>query len=163
MNSQTYARDIHEVRSGGYVLYDSTWPLDPALSRDDVHFLGVPLARLVQREFSRAARAHSDEEHRLRGRDGGACSTSTSRSSKTCWTRQFGAQEEAARVEPPRASPRLRLCEDAARLPAAVPSRSDGRQQRQDPDRRQHRHGARLRLCRRHRRGLVSHHARRPR
>ena len=31
MNSQTYARDIREVRAGGYLLYDSTWPLDPAL------------------------------------------------------------------------------------------------------------------------------------
>lgn len=51
MNSQTYARDIREVRSGGYVLYDSTWPLDPALSRDDVQFLGVPLARLCNENF----------------------------------------------------------------------------------------------------------------
>src|SRR5438128_517101 len=48
---QTYARDIREVRSGGFVLYDSTWPLDPALSRDDVHFLGVPLARLCNENF----------------------------------------------------------------------------------------------------------------
>src|SRR5713226_1382211 len=46
MNSQTYARDIHEVREGGYVLYDSTWPLDASLKRDDVNFLGVPLAQL---------------------------------------------------------------------------------------------------------------------
>ena len=29
MNSQTYARDVREVRSGGYLLYDSSWPLDP--------------------------------------------------------------------------------------------------------------------------------------
>ena len=28
MNAQTYARDIREVRPGGYVLYDSSWPLD---------------------------------------------------------------------------------------------------------------------------------------
>src|SRR6266481_6252898 len=26
MNAETYARDIHEVRQGGYLLYDSTWP-----------------------------------------------------------------------------------------------------------------------------------------
>src|SRR5436853_6611300 len=26
MNAQTYARDIKEVRAGGYVLFDSTWP-----------------------------------------------------------------------------------------------------------------------------------------
>ncbi len=54
MNSQTYARDIREVRQGGYVLYDSTWPLDPALIRDDVNFLGVPLAKLCNENFKDA-------------------------------------------------------------------------------------------------------------
>src|SRR6201991_3637730 len=44
MNAQTYARDIQEVRSGGYLLYDSTWPLDAHLHRADVNFLGVPLS-----------------------------------------------------------------------------------------------------------------------
>jgi len=48
MNSQTYGRDIREVRENGYVLYDSTWPLDKALLRDDVTFLGVPFAHLCQ-------------------------------------------------------------------------------------------------------------------
>src|SRR5712691_1396213 len=52
MNSQTYARDIHEVRQGGYLLYDSTWPLDNALLRDDVTFLGVPFAALCNENFS---------------------------------------------------------------------------------------------------------------
>ena len=51
MNSQTYGRDIREVREGGYLLYDSTWPLDPALVREDVTFLGVPLAQLVNDSF----------------------------------------------------------------------------------------------------------------
>src|SRR5271169_837025 len=51
MNSQTYARDIGEVRHGGYMLYDSSWPLDPALLRDDVNFLGVPLAHLCNENF----------------------------------------------------------------------------------------------------------------
>src|SRR5579883_2851648 len=36
MNAQTYAADVREVRSGGYLLYDSTWPLDRALRRDDI-------------------------------------------------------------------------------------------------------------------------------
>src|ERR1700742_4217240 len=44
MNGQTYARDIQELRPGGYLLYDSSWPLDPDLLREDVTFLGVPLA-----------------------------------------------------------------------------------------------------------------------
>jgi 2-oxoglutarate ferredoxin oxidoreductase subunit alpha len=51
MNAQTYAQDTREVRSGGYVLYDSTWPLDPALAREDVTFLGIPLARMCNEAF----------------------------------------------------------------------------------------------------------------
>ncbi len=42
MNAETYARDVKEVRAGGWVLYDSTWPLDKSLARTDVTFLGVP-------------------------------------------------------------------------------------------------------------------------
>jgi 2-oxoglutarate ferredoxin oxidoreductase subunit alpha len=52
MNSTTYADDIAEVRSGGYVLYDSSWPLDEELARDDVTFLGVPLAQMVIENFA---------------------------------------------------------------------------------------------------------------
>src|SRR4051794_1295823 len=54
MNAQTYAADMAEVRTGGYVLYDSTWPLDSELERDDVTFLGVPLAKLCADRFERA-------------------------------------------------------------------------------------------------------------
>ncbi len=54
MNAQTYARDVAEVRSGGYLVYDSTWPLDPDLFRDDVTFIGVPLARLCNENFQGA-------------------------------------------------------------------------------------------------------------
>jgi len=52
MNSQTYARDVREVRSGGYLMYDSSWPLDAELLRDDVTFLGVPLARMCNESFN---------------------------------------------------------------------------------------------------------------
>ena len=51
MNAQTYERDIREVREGGYVLYDSTWPLDPSLIRADVTYLGVPLAHMCNDHF----------------------------------------------------------------------------------------------------------------
>ena len=51
MNSQTYGRDIREVRKGGYVLFDSSWPLDPDLHREDVTFLGVPLAEMCNENF----------------------------------------------------------------------------------------------------------------
>ncbi len=51
MNSQTYGEDIHDVRHGGYVLYDSSWPLDPDLVRDDVTFVGIPLAKMCLENF----------------------------------------------------------------------------------------------------------------
>ena len=51
MNAETYARDVKEVRSGGYLLYDSTWPLDETILRPDVTFLGVPLARMCNEIF----------------------------------------------------------------------------------------------------------------
>ena len=51
MNAQTYKRDVAEVRSGGYLLYDSTWPLDPDLFRDDITFIGVPLASICRANF----------------------------------------------------------------------------------------------------------------
>ena len=51
MNSQTYAKDIQEVRHGGCLMYDSSWPLDPALLRSDVQFLGVPLAQICNERF----------------------------------------------------------------------------------------------------------------
>src|SRR5579885_3218345 len=51
MNGVTYERDIKEVRTGGYVMFDSSWPLDPHLLREDVTFLGVPLAEMCTKNF----------------------------------------------------------------------------------------------------------------
>ena len=51
MNAQTYARDVQEVRPGGYLLYDSSWPLDESLHREDIHFIGIPLARMCNESF----------------------------------------------------------------------------------------------------------------
>src|SRR6266853_1924811 len=51
MNSQTYARDVAEVREGGYLFYDSSWPLDPSLAREDITFLGVPLSKMCNETF----------------------------------------------------------------------------------------------------------------
>ncbi len=51
MNAQTYKRDVQEVRSGGYLLYDSSWPLDESLNREDIHFIGIPLAQMCNENF----------------------------------------------------------------------------------------------------------------
>ena len=60
LNAATYAKDVAEVRSGGWLLYDSTWPLDDALqARRTSPILGVPLARDVQRGVQRACASAS--------------------------------------------------------------------------------------------------------
>jgi 2-oxoglutarate/2-oxoacid ferredoxin oxidoreductase subunit alpha len=51
LNAETYARDLAEVASGGYFVYDSTWPRPALLKRDDISVIGVPLARLCNDEF----------------------------------------------------------------------------------------------------------------
>jgi 2-oxoglutarate ferredoxin oxidoreductase subunit alpha len=51
LNAATYARDVAEVRPGGWLLYDSSWPLDERLKRHDVTYLGVPLAEMCNAAF----------------------------------------------------------------------------------------------------------------
>lgn len=51
LNPATYQKDIAEVRPGGWLLHDSTWPLDERFERDDLVFLGVPFARLCGEAF----------------------------------------------------------------------------------------------------------------
>ena len=52
LNPATYQKDVAEVRSGGWLLYDSTWPLDSRLTRPDVTYLGVPLSELCNSRFA---------------------------------------------------------------------------------------------------------------
>jgi 2-oxoglutarate ferredoxin oxidoreductase subunit alpha len=54
MNAQTYAKDLAEVSSGGWLIYDSTWPRSRLLSRDDITVLGVPLSRMCNEHFDGA-------------------------------------------------------------------------------------------------------------
>jgi 2-oxoglutarate ferredoxin oxidoreductase subunit alpha len=51
LNAATYARDVAEVRTGGWLLYDSSWPLDDKLKRPDVTYVGVPLAEMCNEAF----------------------------------------------------------------------------------------------------------------
>jgi 2-oxoglutarate/2-oxoacid ferredoxin oxidoreductase subunit alpha len=52
MNPTTYQRDVAEVQSGGWILYDDSWPLAKSLMRPDVTYLGVPLAKLCVEKFA---------------------------------------------------------------------------------------------------------------
>jgi 2-oxoglutarate ferredoxin oxidoreductase subunit alpha len=54
MNAQTYKQDMAEVRSGGWLIYDSTWPRSRLLDREDINVLGVPLSALCNENFDGA-------------------------------------------------------------------------------------------------------------
>jgi 2-oxoglutarate ferredoxin oxidoreductase subunit alpha len=51
MNAETYSKDVREVASGGYLIYDATWPRSTLLQRGDINVIGVPLAQLVNENF----------------------------------------------------------------------------------------------------------------
>lgn len=52
MNPGTYARDIADVRPGGYLMYDSSWPLARSLEREDITILGIPLGEMCNATFT---------------------------------------------------------------------------------------------------------------
>ena len=59
MNPATYPKDVAEVRSGGWLLYDSTWPLDARLHAAGRHVPRRSARRDVQRARSRACASAS--------------------------------------------------------------------------------------------------------
>jgi 2-oxoglutarate ferredoxin oxidoreductase subunit alpha len=52
MNAQTYVKDLEEVSSGGFLIYDSTWPRESSLHRQDITVLGVPLSKMCNEAFN---------------------------------------------------------------------------------------------------------------
>jgi len=51
LNAATLAKDVAEVRAGGWLLYDSSWPLDASLKRPDINYIGIPLAEMCNEAF----------------------------------------------------------------------------------------------------------------
>ena len=54
MNVQTYEQDMAAVESGGWLIYDSTWPRNQLLHREDITVFGVPLSRMCNEHFDTA-------------------------------------------------------------------------------------------------------------
>ena len=52
VNPQSLTNDIQTVESGGYLIYDSTKPLDLRLHRDDIQMMGIPLTEMCRKEYS---------------------------------------------------------------------------------------------------------------
>ena len=51
LNPATYATDVATVRPGGFLLYDSSWPLPKELEREGITILGIPFGRLCVAAF----------------------------------------------------------------------------------------------------------------
>ena len=51
MNAQTYTKDMNEVASGGWLVYDSTWPRSRLLDREDITVIGIPLSKMCNEHF----------------------------------------------------------------------------------------------------------------
>src|SRR3982751_3288577 len=54
MNPQTWAQDVKEVESGGYLFYDSTKPLPKSKFRDDINVVGMPLTEITNATYTDA-------------------------------------------------------------------------------------------------------------
>ena len=51
MNPQTFAADQAEIAPGGYLLYDSTRPINASKFRDDIGVVGVPLTAICNKAY----------------------------------------------------------------------------------------------------------------
>jgi 2-oxoglutarate ferredoxin oxidoreductase subunit alpha len=54
VNPQSMKKDYADIRPGGYFLYDSSKPLPPEYSRDDINNIAIPLMALCNAEFTDA-------------------------------------------------------------------------------------------------------------
>jgi len=52
MNPQTWAQDLKEIESGGYIFYDNSKPLPKSKFRDDVNVIGMPLTEICNATYS---------------------------------------------------------------------------------------------------------------
>ena len=162
MNAETYSKDVREVASGGYLLYDSTWPRSTLLQRGDITVIGVPLAKLVNENFDGVRNRILLKNIAYAGVLAALLDIDLEVID--------GLMRESYGKKPKLLDSNtraLRLGYDYAKatpaVSAAAARRAPGQDARPHHDRRQHGRGPGLRVCGRDRRRLVSDHARRPR
>lgn len=52
VNPQSLTKDIANVRSGGYLVYDSSKPLHDSYIRDDIEYIGIPMMAMCMEHYS---------------------------------------------------------------------------------------------------------------
>ncbi len=155
-------RDVQAGRrrgapTGGWLLYDSTWPLDQALVRPDIHYLGVPLAEMCNASFTGIRDRILLKNIAYAGALAALLDLDTDEV-RTLLDENYGRKKTLRDANQKAVDLGYDVREGALRLPAAHPPAADGRDTRQHPDRRQHRRRPRLRLRGRDGRRVVSDH-----
>ncbi len=51
VNPQSFDKDVKSVRSGGYLVYDSTKKLHAEQIREDINYIGIPMMRLCMEHY----------------------------------------------------------------------------------------------------------------
>lgn len=51
VNPQSMAKDVQNVKEGGYFVYDSTKKLSPDYLREGIHYLGIPMMEMANQAF----------------------------------------------------------------------------------------------------------------
>ena len=54
VNPQSMLRDVKDVRTGGYFLYDSSKPLHSEFIREDINYIGIPLMKMCNEAYTDA-------------------------------------------------------------------------------------------------------------
>jgi 2-oxoglutarate ferredoxin oxidoreductase subunit alpha len=52
VNAQSMARDVQDVKTGGYFMYDSSKRLSAEYIREDIHYLGIPMMEMSNAAFT---------------------------------------------------------------------------------------------------------------
>lgn len=52
VNPQSMAKDINNVKAGGYFMYDSSKDFHRELTRDDIHYLPIPMMQMCMDKFA---------------------------------------------------------------------------------------------------------------
>ena len=158
MNAETYSKDVRELRSGGYLIYDSTWPRSALLQRGDINVIPVPLAKLVNEKFDGARNRILLKNIAYAGVLAALLDVDLDVISGLL-TESYGKKPKLLDSN----TKALRLGYDYAKehlhVSAAAARRAHGQDARPHHDRRQHGRRLGLRVCGRHGRRLVSHHA----
>ena len=142
LNAETYAHAIcrRSLRAAIFI-YDSTWPRAALLKRDDITVIGVPLARLCNENFQGVRTRILMKNICYAGVLAALCDLDLD------VIRALLAETYAKKPQLVDSNMKaIQLGYDYARrtsVPAAAAPREDGRDQRPDRHRRQHRRGAR--------------------